>query len=100
MDEQPIDITSEANFIWGIANKLRGTYLPDKYGDVIIPMTIIRRFESVLEPTKAEVLAKFEEMPAYPARAMYKISGSIPVSLIYLNYVMIRIISWLILKHI
>ena len=75
MDEQPIDITSEANFIWGIANKLRGTYLPDKYGDVIIPMTIIRRFESVLEPTKAEVLAKFEEMPAYPARAMYKISG-------------------------
>lgn len=75
MDEQPIDITSEANFIWGIANKLRGTYLPDKYGDVIIPMTIIRRFESVLEPTKAEVLTKFEEMPAYPARAMYKISG-------------------------
>ena len=74
-DEQPIDITSEVNFIWGIANKLRGTYLPDKYGDVIIPMTIIRRFESVLEPTKDKVLAQFETMPTYPARAMYKISG-------------------------
>lgn len=73
-DEQPIDITSESNFIWSIANKLRGTYLPDKYGDVIIPMTIIRRFESVLEPTKDKVLAQFESMPTYPARAMYKIS--------------------------
>ena len=30
-DEQPVDITSEANFIWSIANKLRGTYMPDKY---------------------------------------------------------------------
>ena len=74
-DEQPVDITSEANFIWSIANKLRGTYLPDKYGDVIIPMTIIRRFESVLAPTKDKVLAQFEAMPTYPARAMYKISG-------------------------
>lgn len=75
LDEQPIDITSEANFIWGIARKLRGTYLPDKYGDVIIPMTIIRRFESVLQPTKDKVLDQFEAMPTYPARAMYKISG-------------------------
>lgn len=74
-DEQPVDITSEANFIWSIANKLRGTYMPDKYGDVIIPMTIIRRFECALEPTKDKVLAKYEEMPTYPARAMYKISG-------------------------
>lgn len=74
-DEQPIDITSEASFIWGIAKKLRGTYLPDKYGDVIIPMTIIRRFESVLKPTKDKVIAQFEAMLTYPARAMYKISG-------------------------
>lgn len=44
-DDNPIDITAEANFIWGIANKLRGTYMPDKYGDVIIPMTILRRLE-------------------------------------------------------
>lgn len=42
-DESPIDVTPEVNFIWSIANKLRGSYMPDKYGDVIIPMTILRR---------------------------------------------------------
>ena len=31
-DESPIDVTQEANFIWSIANKLRGSYMPDKYG--------------------------------------------------------------------
>lgn len=55
-EDVPVDITSEANFIWGIANKLRGAYMPDKYGDVVIPMTIIRRFECVLEPTKDKVV--------------------------------------------
>lgn len=33
-DESPIDVTPEVNFIWSIANKLRGSYMPDKYGDV------------------------------------------------------------------
>lgn len=56
-DETPINITQEANFIWSIANKLRGSYMPDKYGDVIIPMTIIRRFECALAKTKPEVVA-------------------------------------------
>ena len=44
-DDNPVDITAEANFIWSIANKLRGSYMPDKYGDVVIPMTILRRFD-------------------------------------------------------
>lgn len=70
----PVDITSEANFIWSIANKLRGSYMPDKYGDVIIPMTIIRRFECVLEPTKEKVVEQFEKDNNYPVRAMYRIS--------------------------
>ena len=35
-DDTPVDVTAEANFIWSIANKLRGSYMPDKYGDVII----------------------------------------------------------------
>lgn len=43
-EDMPIDISKESDFIWSIANKLRGVYMPDKYGDVIIPMTIIRRF--------------------------------------------------------
>lgn len=74
-DDNPVDITAEANFIWSIANKLRGSYMPDKYGDVIIPMTIIRRFECALEKTKGAVLAKYKENPNHPAKAMYKLSG-------------------------
>ena len=74
-DDNPVDITSEANFIWGIANKLRGSYMPDKYGDVVIPMTIIRRFECALEQTKPAVVAKFKQDPSYPAKAMQRISG-------------------------
>lgn len=74
-DDNPIDVTREVNFIWSIANKLRGPYKSDKYKDVIIPMTIIRRFECALEETKKDVLKKFKENPNYPAKAMYKISG-------------------------
>ena len=46
-----------ANFIWGIANDvLRDVYVRGKYRDVILPMTVIRRLDVVLEPTKQEVL--------------------------------------------
>lgn len=74
-DDKPIDVSSEVNFIWSIANKLRGPYQSDKYKDVIIPMTIIRRFECALKDTKDAVVEQFEKMPTYPAKAMYKISG-------------------------
>ena len=74
-DDSPIDVSSEVNFIWSIANKLRGTYQSDKYKDVIIPMVIIRRFECALAPTKAKVVEQFKANPNYPAKAMYRISG-------------------------
>ena len=74
-DDNPVDVTSEANFIWSIANKLRGTYMPDKYGDVIIPMTILRRFECALAPTKASVIEAYEKNPAIPALALERKSG-------------------------
>lgn len=74
-DDNPIDVSTEVNFIWSIANKLRGPYQSDKYKDVIIPMVIIRRFECALEETKAAVVEKHKQMPTYPAKAMYKISG-------------------------
>lgn len=74
-DDNPIDVSTEVNFIWSIANKLRGPYQSDKYKDVIIPMVIIRRFECALETTKAAVVEKYKQMPTYPAKAMYKISG-------------------------
>lgn len=74
-EETPIDVSSDVNFIWSIANKLRGSYMPDKYGDVIIPMTIIRRFECALESTKEKVLAQYKAVPSYPYKAMCRISG-------------------------
>jgi len=50
------------NFIWGIADDvLRDLYVRGKYRDVILPMTVIRRLDAVLEPTKQEVL----KMKAY-----------------------------------
>lgn len=74
-DDTPIDVSTEVNFIWSIANKLRGPYQSDKYKDVIIPMTIIRRFECALESTKKDVVDKNNENPNYPTKAMYRISG-------------------------
>lgn len=74
-DDTPIDVSTEVNFIWSIANKLRGTYQSDKYKDVIIPMTIIRRFECALEGTKQAVVDQFKKNPSYPAKAMCRVSG-------------------------
>ena len=74
-DDSPIDVSTEVNFIWSIANKLRGTYQSDKYKDVIIPMTIIRRFECALASTKDKVVAQFKANPNFPAKAMYRVSG-------------------------
>jgi len=46
-----------ANYIWGIADDvLRDLYVRGKYRDVILPMTVLRRLDVVLEPTKAAVL--------------------------------------------
>ena len=74
-DDSPVDVSTEVNFIWSIANKLRGPYQSDKYKDVIIPMTIIRRFECALEPTKDKVVVQFKANPSFPAKAMYRVSG-------------------------
>ena len=74
-DDSPVDVSTEVNFIWSIANKLRGTYQSDKYKDVIIPMVIIRRFECALAPTKAKVVEMYQKNQHYPAKAMYRLSG-------------------------
>ncbi len=47
-----------SNFIWSIADDvLRDVYVRGKYRDVILPMTVIRRLDAVLEPTKDAVLS-------------------------------------------
>ncbi|MDF2638372.1 MAG: restriction endonuclease subunit [Novosphingobium lindaniclasticum] len=47
-------------FIWSVADLLRGDYKPADYGSVILPFTVLRRLDCVLEPTKAAVLAELE----------------------------------------
>src|SRR5512145_1926467 len=47
-----------ANLIWQIADLLRGPYRPPQYERVMLPMTVLRRFDCVLTPTKAKVLAE------------------------------------------
>ncbi|MEE9095385.1 type I restriction-modification system subunit M [Pseudarthrobacter phenanthrenivorans] len=51
---------NNANLVWSIANILRGTYKPAQYGSVILPFTILRRLDCVLEKTKDDVLAEQE----------------------------------------
>ena len=46
-----------ANFIWSICNLLRGPYKRNEYRKVILPLTVLRRFDCLLEPTKTQVLA-------------------------------------------
>ncbi len=47
-----------ANLIWQIADLLRGPYRPLQYERVMLPMTVLRRFDCVLAPTKARILAE------------------------------------------
>ncbi len=74
-DDSPVDVSTEVNFIWSIANKLRGPYQSDKYKDVIIPMTIIRRLECALEETKDKVVARFESDPTIASAMLCRTAG-------------------------
>lgn len=51
-----------ANFIWSIADLLRGDYKQSDYGKVILPLTVLRRLDCVLQESKANVLVKFEQV--------------------------------------
>ncbi len=51
-------IRNHASFIWSVADKLRGVYKQSEYGRVILPLVVLRRLDCVLEPTKADVLAR------------------------------------------
>ena len=48
-------------FIWSVADLLRGDYKQSDYGKIILPFTVLRRLDCVLESTKAAVLAEHEE---------------------------------------
>lgn len=57
-----VNIQEKAHLIWAIADKLVGTYKPHEYGNVILPMCVIKRFSDTLAPTKENVIAKNKEL--------------------------------------
>lgn len=56
------NVKESANFIWSIADLLRGDYKQSDYGKVILPLTVLRRLDCVLKVTKADVLKKHEQV--------------------------------------
>ncbi|MBN1599047.1 MAG: SAM-dependent DNA methyltransferase [Bacteroidales bacterium] len=52
----------KANFIWSIADYLRGDYKQAEYGKVILPLTVLRRLDCLLTPNKKEVLSQYEKV--------------------------------------
>ncbi len=57
-----MDHSEIVSFIWGIADLIRDTFKRGKYQDVILPLTVLRRLDCVLAPTKSKVLAKQVEL--------------------------------------
>ena len=55
-------VKNHAAFIWSVADLLRGDYKQSEYGKVILPLTVLRRLDCVLEPTKAKVLARYNRI--------------------------------------
>lgn len=53
-----------ANFIWSVADLLRGPYRPPQYERVMLPLTVLRRFDAVLAPSKEAVLKRYETLRA------------------------------------
>ena len=56
--------TNHAAFIWSVADLLRGVYKQSEYGRVVLPLTVLRRLDCVLEPTKDKVLEIAGKLPA------------------------------------
>lgn len=62
------NINEKAALIWAIADKLTGVYKPHEYGEVILPLTVIRRFDCILSDTKNAVLKKYDEVKNLPMK--------------------------------
>ena len=60
-----VNIQEKSNLIWAIADKIREYYKPHEYGKVILPMTVIKRFNDILAPTKEKVLEVYEKVKAF-----------------------------------
>ena len=62
------NVSEKAALIWAIADKLTGVYKPHEYGEVILPLTVIRRFDCILSDSKDAVLEKYESVKSLPMK--------------------------------
>ena len=71
------NVNQKANLIWAIADKMVGVFKPHQYGEIILPFAVLKRFDSILEATKEQVLAKYPEVKGSPMEEaiLCKISG-------------------------
>lgn len=60
------NIQEKANLIWNIATHLVGLYKPHQYGNVILPFTVLKRFDDILKKTKAAVVAQADSLKKMP----------------------------------
>ena len=67
------NFSSTAAFLWSVADLLRGDFKQSQYGRIILPFTLLRRLECVLEATKPAVLEKYETVKAMPIEAQDKL---------------------------
>lgn len=71
-----VNIQEKSNLIWAIADKIREYYKPHEYGKVILPMTVIKRFNDILAPTKEQVLKTYENVKKFEVKAPFLESAS------------------------
>lgn len=67
------NFSTTAAFLWSVADLLRGDFKQSQYGRIILPFTLLRRLECVLEASKPDVLAKYEAIKAMPFEAQDKL---------------------------
>ena len=65
-----INFKEKANFIWSVADLLRGDYKQSEYGKVVLPLTVLRRLDTLLAPTKAKVLELTQKHDGMPENAL------------------------------
>lgn len=68
LNQTTINITEKSTIIWNIADILSGLYKPHEYGNVILPMTVIKRFHDCLLPTREKVLKVYENIKHFEVK--------------------------------
>lgn len=67
-----------SSLIWSVAEYLRGPYRPPQYERVMLPLTVLRRLDAVLAPTKKEVLARYQGLKGKSESVIDSSLGEIP----------------------